>query len=132
MQLVNQIDDNVFNGDIGIIEKIIDDNNKEMYVNFDGNIVKYVASDFINIKHGYAISIHKSQGSEFDIVIMPIVNKYNRMLYRKLIYTGVTRAKHELFMVGEKDAFIRGILNNETNIRRTTLKEFLQKVTTNN
>ncbi|MGI6325284.1 MAG: ATP-dependent RecD-like DNA helicase [Bacilli bacterium] len=132
LQLVNQIDDNVFNGDIGIIEKIIDDNNKEMYVNFDGNIVKYVASDFINIKHGYAISIHKSQGSEFDIVIMPIVNKYNRMLYRKLIYTGVTRAKHELFMVGEKDAFIRGILNNETNIRRTTLKEFLQKVTTNN
>ena len=132
LQLVNQIDDNVFNGDIGIIEKIIDDNNKEMYVNFDGNIVKYVASDFINIKHGYAISIHKSQGSDFDIVIMPIVNKYNRMLYRKLIYTGVTRAKHELFMVGEKDAFIRGILNNETNIRRTTLKEFLQKVTTNN
>ncbi len=125
LQLVNMIDENVFNGDIGIIDKIVNNDKKEIYINFDGNIIKYTPSDFINIKHGYAISIHKSQGSEFDTVIMPMANAYSRMLYRKLIYTGVTRAKKKLYIIGEKGAFIKGIMNNETNIRKTILKELL-------
>ncbi len=125
LQLVNLVDDNVFNGDIGVIKKIVTDNKKEIYIDFDGNIVKYNLSDLINIKHGYAISVHKSQGSEFDIVIMPMTNQYNRMLYRQLIYTGVTRAKKNLYLIGEKSALIKGISNNEINIRKTSLKELL-------
>ena len=91
LQLVNMPDDNVFNGDIGIIEKIIpasvsESKKNEIYVDYDGNIVKYLPKDFNKIKHGYIISIHKSQGSEFDTVILPISKYYKRMLYKKLIY----------------------------------------------
>lgn len=128
MQLVNMVDENVFNGDIGVIEKIIVDPKKEIYINFDGNIVKYTSSNFYDIKHGYAISIHKSQGNDFDIVIMPMVLNYRNMLYRKLIYTGVTRAKKELIIIGEKKAFISGISNNESIARKTSLKEILIKI----
>jgi exodeoxyribonuclease V alpha subunit len=129
LQLVNMIDENVFNGDIGIIERIVSDPKKEIYINFDGNIIKYTMANFINIKHGYCVSVHKAQGSEFDIIIMPMASAFNRMLYRKLIYTGITRAKKKLFVIGEYNAFIRGILNNESQIRKTSLKEFLQKIT---
>ena len=81
--------------------------------------------DFNKIKHGFVISIHKSQGSEFELVILPIVNSYGRMLYRKLIYTAVTRAKKKLIILGETDAFIKSIENNNEYKRKTTLKEKL-------
>ncbi|MDD4036551.1 MAG: ATP-dependent RecD-like DNA helicase [Bacilli bacterium] len=128
MQLVNMVDENVFNGDIGIIERIVTDPKKEIYINFDGNIVKYTTSNFNDIKLGYAISIHKSQGNDFDVVIMPITTGYRNMLYRRLIYTGVTRAKKELIIIGENDAFSYGISNNEASIRKTSLKEMLVKI----
>ena len=130
LQLINMPDNNVFNGDIGIIRNIITSNNSdsgknEIYIDFDGNIVKYLPKDFNKFKHGYIISIHKSQGSEFDMVIMPIVNSYNRMLYRKLIYTGVTRAKKKLIIIGETEAFINAVNNDNELIRNTALKEKL-------
>jgi exodeoxyribonuclease V alpha subunit len=127
LQLNNMIDENIFNGDIGIIEKIENTTKKEIYINFDGNIIKYTPSNFLNIKHGYAISIHKAQGSEIDMVILPLSLSYNKMLYRKLLYTGVTRGKKKLILIGEKKALEMGILNNETNIRRTSLKDILVK-----
>ena len=121
IELVNMPDANVYNGDIGIIIEI-DNNKKEVYVDYDGNIVKYTKSTFSNFKLGYVISIHKSQGSEFKIVIMTILNEYGRMLYRKLLYTGVTRAKKNLFILGEDNAIKRAIKNNAIIDRKTTLK----------
>ena len=131
LQLVNMPDDNVFNGDIGIIEKIIpssqsESKKNEIYVDYDGNIVKYLPKDFNKIKHGYIISIHKSQGSEFDTVILPISKYYKRMLYKKLIYTAVTRAKRKLIILGEPEAFIYSVNNNEEYIRKTSLEENLK------
>lgn len=133
LELVNMPDDNVFNGDIGIIEEIIpatisESKREEIYINFDGNIIKYLPKDLNKIKHGYAISIHKSQGSEFDVVIIPLCMSYNRMLYRKLIYTGITRAKKKLILIGDPNAFIRGVQNNAEYKRKTNLKEKLSSI----
>jgi len=124
IQLVNSVENNVFNGDIGKIIKI-STKKKEIYVGYDSEIVKYTKANFNNIKLAYAISIHKSQGSEFDTVIMPIVNNYHTMLYKKLIYTGITRSKNKLIGLGEKQAFLRGIKNERETNRRTNLKNFI-------
>ncbi len=135
LQLVNMPDDNVFNGDIGVIDRIVKANisksgKNEIYIDFDGNIVKYETKDLIKIKHGYVITIHKSQGSEFDVVVMPITHEYYRMLYRKLVYTGVTRAKKKLIIIGEGDSFIRAVMNNNEYVRKTDLKnKLIEKIT---
>lgn len=130
LQLVNQPDDNVFNGDIGIICSIRTGNStksgkNEVVIDFDGNKVTYQPKDLINIKHGFIISIHKSQGSEFDIVIIPISKGYQRMLYKKLIYTGITRAKKKLILIGEPDAFEYSVSNEYEQLRKTDLLESL-------
>ena len=128
LQLVNDPDNNIFNGDIGIIKKI-DFKGKsgkpEITIDYDLNIVTYTLKDFNKFKHGFIISIHKSQGSEFELVIMPICNQYKRMLYKKLIYTAVTRAKKRLIIIGEAYSFLYGIRNNLEYTRKTTLKEKL-------
>ncbi len=120
IELVNMPDDNVYNGDIGIIDRI-DTINKEISVDYDGNYVKYTKNNLKNFKLGYVISIHKSQGSEFPVVIMPILQEYNRMLYRKLFYTGVTRAKSNLYLLGEGEAIKKAIDNNLSLERKTSL-----------
>lgn len=130
LQLVNMPDDNVFNGDVGVIKYIKYGNTSkthknEIYVDFDGNLVKYTPKDFPKIKHGFIISIHKSQGSEFKIIIMPVCTSYRRMLYRKLIYTGITRAKKKLILIGEPNAFIMGVQNNNEYKRNSKLLEKL-------
>ena len=122
LKLENDPDNNVFNGDIGYI---IDIKNSEVTIDFDSNIVKYSTKDLSSIKHGYAISIHKAQGSEFKIVFMPITMSYKAMLYKKLIYTGVTRAKYSLTLIGSKEAFIYAVNNTNAYERRTDLKEKL-------
>ena len=126
LQLVNDPDNNVFNGDIGII-KNIDFKGKsgkpEMTIDYDSNIVTYTSKDFNKFKHGFIISIHKSQGSEFELVIMPVSSSYKRMLYKKLIYTAVTRAKKRLIIIGEPMAFMYGIRNNNEIQRKTGLLE---------
>lgn len=130
LQLVNDTENNVYNGDLGYIINIIDAKNSsskknEIVVDYDGNIVTYTKEVYNNIRHGYAISIHKAQGSEFPLVIMPIVNNFNRMLYNKLIYTGVTRAKKSLIIVGDPNCFINGIKNDFVDYRKTTLKALI-------
>lgn len=122
LQLENMPDDNVFNGDIGFIEKI---NGTEITVDFDGNKVKYKPKDYKAIKHGYAISVHKAQGSEFEIVVMPIVKEYRIMLYRKLVYTGITRAKRSLILIGDQTCFSRAVYNQGNKERNTSLKKIL-------
>lgn len=125
LQLVNDLDNNVFNGDIGFIESI---NGNKIIINFDGNRVEYDKKDLKQIKHAYAISIHKSQGSEFTHVLMPISKSYYKMLYNKLIYTGVSRAKKSLTLVGDAIAFQRAVGNNYSSGRKTSLKEQITMV----
>lgn len=78
-----------------------------------------------NIKLGYCISIHKAQGSEFDILVLPVLSEYNSMLYKKIIYTAVTRAKKKLIIIGEYQAFSKAINYDRENNRKTYLKNFL-------
>ena len=129
LQLVNDPDNNIFNGDIGYIREIstiTSPKKKEIFtIDFDGNYVLYSKEDLINIKHAYAITIHKAQGSEFSHVIMPISKSYYKMLYNKLIYTGVSRAKKSLIIIGEKESFIASINNDYSKNRKTNLKQQL-------
>lgn len=126
LQLTNMPDENVYNGDIGIIKEIKTAPKKEIIIDFDGNIVKYTPSNFNNFRLAYAISIHKAQGSEFDVVIIPIVRNFNKMLYRKLIYTGITRSKKKLYLIGDINALKYAVSNNNSDIRRTSIKDYLQ------
>lgn len=137
LQLVNVPDDNIYNGDIGVISRIVKAKNSsskknEIYVEFDGNEIVYYPKDMSKIRHGFIISIHKSQGSEFDFVILPMSQSYHRMLYRKLVYTAVTRAKKKLIIIGQKDAFAYSVHNNAEYIRKTKFKEKLEKICINN
>ncbi len=125
--LVNMPDDNVYNGDVGIITEI-NNNDKEIYIDFDGNIVKFNKSNYLNFKLGYVISIHKAQGSEYKVVIIIMLNEYGRMLYRKLLYTAVTRAKSYLYLVGEEMAMEKAIKNNLLNERNTTLLDMINEM----
>ncbi|MYL47611.1 ATP-dependent RecD-like DNA helicase [Virgibacillus halodenitrificans] len=136
IQLVNQPEDNVFNGDIGEVVAIFredenTDNVEQLVVLFDEKEVVYERKDYVNIMHAYCISIHKSQGSEFPIVIMPVVSAYRRMLRKNLLYTAITRSKQSLIICGEQDAFLKGVQTMDTNKRYTTLKEqLLERVQT--
>ena len=133
LQLVNLPEENIYNGDIGIIKNIVKIENKTfIYIDFDGNLVKYETKDLNKITHGFVISIHKSQGSEFEVVIMLISNSYKRMLYKKLIYTGITRAKRKLILVGDPDAFLYAVNNNSEKNRKTNLLEQLKNNILNN
>ena len=122
LQLENDPDNNVFNGDIGYI---MDITGSTITVDFDGNIVKYTPKDFIKIKHGYAISIHKAQGSEFKLVILPIIFSYRIMLYKKIIYTAVTRARNNLTIIGDPSSFVYAVNNENVYERKTKLKDRL-------
>lgn len=129
LQLVNNPDCNVYNGDIGYIISIatkFTPHKKEIItIDFDGSYVEYSKEDLYMIKHAYAITIHKSQGSEFLHVILPVSKNYYKMLYNKLIYTGVSRAKKSLVIVGEKNAFLMAMNNDYSSNRKTTLKNVL-------
>ena len=126
IELANMPDEFVFNGDIGIIDKIKTTGKKEIFIDYDGNLVKYTPAMFNKFSLAYAISIHKSQGSEFKTVIIPIVKGYNKMLYRKLIYTGVTRSKEKLILIGDIKALEMAINNNNEQKRRTSLNYYLK------
>ncbi|MCA1031861.1 ATP-dependent RecD-like DNA helicase [Bacillus timonensis] len=131
LQLVNQPESNVFNGDIGEIVSIFyakENTEKQdlIVVSFDGNEVTYSKQDLNQITHAYCCSIHKSQGSEFPIVILPVVRSYFRMLRRNLIYTAITRSKNFLILCGEDEALKMGINNCEDGFRQTTLCEKLK------
>ena len=136
LQLVNMPEENIFNGDIGVINRITSANisksgKTEIYIDFDSNIVKFLPKDFNKFRHGFVISIHKSQGSEFEVVVMPISYSYHRMLYRKLVYTGITRAKKKLILLGEADVFVGAVSNNQELVRNTSLKEKLMMMNNN-
>ena len=111
IQLVNRSDKGIMNGDIGIIQDFLFSNGEinGLIVKFDSGLVNYVNDELEDLKLAYAISIHKSQGSEFDIVILPLSPSYSFMFKRKLIYTAITRAKKMLILIGDVNSFQRGI-----------------------
>ena len=124
MQIVNNYDKDVFNGDIGWISKI-DPEEREVIIEFDGRLVPYGYSDLDEVVLAYAISVHKSQGSEYPVVILPVVTQHYMLLQRNLIYTGITRAKKLVVMIGTKKALAIAIRNNKPQRRYTLLSERL-------
>lgn len=131
IQLVNQPEDGVSNGDIGEVIAIFRanenvDKQEEIVIAYEDLEVVYRRNEFQNIMLAYCISIHKSQGSEFPIVILPVVPAYNRMLRKNLIYTAITRSQNSLIMCGDIDSFFQGINTNDTNLRYTSLESQLE------
>lgn len=127
IHLVNDAENNVFNGDLGYITDLLpakytESKQDELTINFDGNEISYQRSEWYKIRLAYAMSIHKSQGSEFPVVILPITRSSHRMLQRNLVYTAITRAKSKLILLGEKAAFDYAVKNTGT-ARKTYLIE---------
>lgn len=129
IHLVNDTESNVFNGDLGYITDLLpakytDSKQDELTINFDGNEIVYQRSELYKIRLAYAMSIHKSQGSEFPVVILPIISSSHRMLQRNLIYTAITRAKSKLILLGEKSAFAFAVQNTGTTRKTYLLQRF--------
>ena len=123
----NNYDLGVFNGDIGVIQQI-DNEELTCAVSFfpDHRIVEYKRDDIAELDLSYAITIHKSQGSEFGAVIIPVLTQHFKMLFRNLIYTGLTRARKLAVLVGTRKALAMAVKNQDTSRRQTYLKELLQ------
>ncbi|HHF7032978.1 SF1B family DNA helicase RecD2 [Streptococcus mutans] len=131
LHLINDAQINVFNGDIGYITDLIpakytESKQDEMILDFDGTKINYPRNEWLKITLAYAMSIHKSQGSEFKVVILPVTRQSGRLLQRNLIYTAITRSKSKLVMLGEIAAFDNAIKNEGTK-RKTYLIERFKK-----
>lgn len=136
IHLVNDTENNVFNGDLGYITDLLpakytDSKQDELTINFDGNEIIYPRSEWYKIRLAYAMSIHKSQGSEFPVVLLPITRSSYRMLQRNLIYTAITRAKSKLILLGELTAFDYAAKNTGT-ARKTYLIHRFDDLVENN
>ena len=127
IQLVNRSEKKIMNGDIGYVHSFLyqDGEITGLSVSFDFGIIDYTLMEVEDLKLAYAVSIHKAQGSEFDIVIMPLTSNYQFMFKRKLIYTGLTRAKKLLILIGDINAYRKGIMKIEQN-RQTILKDYIK------
>ncbi|MFP3871156.1 MAG: ATP-dependent RecD-like DNA helicase, partial [Syntrophobacteria bacterium] len=125
MQVRNNYDKEVFNGDIGRIDRI-DPESQEAVITFDGREVSYDYPDLDEIILAYAVSVHKSQGSEYPAVIIPVVTQHYVLLQRNLIYTAVTRGRKLVVMVGTRKALSIGIKNDKTQRRYTCLRSRLR------
>ena len=122
----NNYDLGVFNGDIGVITAI-DNEELTCTVSFfpDGRTVDYQRDDIPELDLAYAITIHKSQGSEFGAVIIPVLTQHFKMLYRNLVYTGLTRARNFAVFVGTRKALAMAVRNQDTSQRQTFLRKLL-------
>ena len=127
MQIRNNYDKDVFNGDIGTIESV-DTEDRSLKVDFDSKMVEYDVSELDELTLAYATTIHKSQGSEYPIVVIPVLMNHFVMLQRNLIYTGITRAKRVLVLVGTRKALAYAVRNVVVQKRNTMLKDRLQRL----
>ena len=125
MQIRNNYDKEVFNGDLGYIESV-NQEDRTLIVNFEERLVEYEVSELDELSLAYATTIHKAQGSEYPIVVMPVLMKHYVMLQRNLIYTGITRAKKVCVLIGSTKALAYAIHNLTVSNRNTKLKERLQ------
>ncbi|HCJ12058.1 MAG: hypothetical protein A2Y14_00980 [Verrucomicrobia bacterium GWF2_51_19] len=128
IQTRNNYEKNVFNGDIGQIGHI-DIEKKSLRANFDKAQAEFDLSDITDLSLAYAISIHKSQGSEFPIVVIPLLKQHFILLQRNLLYTAVTRGRHRVFIVGELEAYRIALSKKESFLRKTTLQRRLNTMT---
>ena len=126
MQIRNNYDKDVYNGDIGRIVSI-DKEAQEVTVSYDARPVSYDFSDLDEIVLAYAVSVHKSQGSEYPVVVMPLLTQHYLLLQRNLLYTALTRGKKLVVIIGTKKAIGIAIRNNNQQLRYTRLRERLQK-----
>jgi len=125
IQLINNYDKEVFNGDLGIVKDINHDDTT-LIIDFEGKEVEYDFTELDEIDLAYATSIHKSQGSEYPVVVIPISMQHYMLLQRNLIYTGVTRGKKLVILMGEAKAISMAVRNVKQNNRLTYLKQRLQ------
>ena len=134
MQNINNPEKDVFNGELGTVRSIytIDENGRKidyLLCKFDEKMVEYRRSDLNELDLGYSLTIHKSQGGEADVVIIPIVHEHEVMLARNLYYTGITRAKQRVVLIGTYEAMNLAIANNKVNERNSTLdKRIIQSI----
>lgn len=124
MQIKNNYDKEVFNGDVGRIGKI-NFETQEVFISFDGRDISYDFMDLDEVVLAYAVSVHKSQGSEYAAVVMPILTQHYMLLQRNLIYTAVTRGRRLVVLVGTRKALAIGVKNNKTQKRYTYLRDRL-------
>jgi exodeoxyribonuclease V alpha subunit len=124
MQVVNDYERDVFNGDLGVVARI-DPEESEVVVRFDGRDVVYGFGELDELVLAYAITIHKSQGSEYPAVVIPVVTQHYTMLQRNLLYTGVTRGKRLVVLVGQKKAVAIAVRNVSGRRRWSKLNEWL-------
>lgn len=126
MQVSNNYDKNVYNGDKGIV-KMVSDKSGRVLVDYDGIPVEYTKREFDQLKHSFAITVHKSQGDQFPIVIIPITNYHSVLLTQNLLYTAMTRARQKLIFVGDRDALEYAIRNTQGLKRNTALCDRLKE-----
>src|SRR5699024_7738354 len=127
IQNINNYDKEVFNGDIGRIQRI-DIEESQLYIQFDGREVDYEFSELDEISLAYAISIHKSQGSEYPVVVMPLAMQHYLLLERNLAYTAVTRGKQLVVIIAEPKALGMAVRAQRSQRRLTNLAEWLRQV----
>jgi exodeoxyribonuclease V alpha subunit len=128
MQLKNDYDKSVFNGDIGVVTAI-DREEGQLRVDFEGRLAAYERSELDQLQHAYAVSIHKSQGSEYAAVVIPIATQHYMMLQRSLLYTAVTRGKKLVVLVGSKRAIGMAVRNADARKRFTWFAERVREAT---
>ena len=123
----NNYELNVFNGDIGRITAI-DNTELRLEVSFfpDGRQVGYSRDQIAELELAYAITVHKAQGSEFDVVILPVLGQHFRMLFRNLLYTGLTRGRRLAVLVGSRQALAMAVRNRDTSRRQTALARLIR------
>lgn len=127
MQTKNDYDKQVFNGDLGIIEDY-DVRDKKLLVSYDGSIVEYGADELDELTLSYAVSVHKAQGSEYDIVVLGLLPSHSRMLSRELFYTAITRARKKLILLSDEKTVARACANSQPTLRKTLLPLRLREV----
>ncbi len=126
IQIRNNYDKNVFNGDVGQISEL-DTEKGVLSVDFEGRIIEYKKSELYELQLAYTISIHKSQGSEYPVVIIPLLKQHFIMLERNLVYTGITRGKKCVILIGQVEAFAMAVRNRKTQLRYTQLVSRLEE-----
>jgi exodeoxyribonuclease V alpha subunit len=127
MQTKNDYDKGVFNGDLGVIEDY-DVRDKQLLVSYDGAIVEYGADELDELTLSYAVSVHKAQGSEYDIVVLGLLPSHSRMLSRELFYTAITRARKKLILLSDEKTVARACANSQPTLRKTLLPLRLREV----
>ncbi len=127
MQTRNDYDKQVFNGDLGIVEDY-NSRDKLLLVNYDGWIVEYAADELDELTLSYAVSVHKSQGSEYDVVVLSLLPAHARMLSRELFYTAITRARKKLILLSDENTVARACANSQPVLRKTLLPMRLKEV----